>query len=110
MVRRAPTRRIARPRRVSGRSSSPSPSPTYITPPKGDKEAEEQYVEVKYARARTYFESQHWEEAALAFRDVAINHADKDAGIFAAQLYLESINVLGGRAEPPGPGAVCALE
>jgi hypothetical protein len=76
----------------------------YITPPKGDKEAEEQYVEVKYARARTYFESQHWEEAALAFRDVAINHADKDAGIFAAQLYLESVNVLGSRAEPPRPG------
>lgn len=75
----------------------------YITPPKGDKEAEEQYVEVKYARARTYFESQHWEEAALAFRDVAINHADKDAGIFAAQLYLESVNVLGSRAEPPRP-------
>lgn len=75
----------------------------YIKPPKGDKEAEEQYVEVKYARARTYFEAQHWEEAALAFRDVAINHADKDAGIFAAQLYLESINVLGSRAEPPRP-------
>jgi hypothetical protein len=75
----------------------------YITPPKGDKEAEEQYVEVKYARARTYFEAQHWEEAALAFRDVAINHADKDAGIFAAQLYLESVNVLGSRAEPPRP-------
>ncbi len=35
---------------------------------------------MKYARARTYFEAQHWEEAALAFRDVAINHADKDAG------------------------------
>jgi TolA-binding protein len=75
----------------------------YIKPSKGDKEAEEQYVEVKYARARTYFEAQHWEEAALAFREVAINHSDKDAGIFAAQLYLESINVLGSRAEPPRP-------
>jgi tetratricopeptide (TPR) repeat protein len=75
----------------------------YIKPAKGDKEAEEQYVEVKYARARTYFEAQNWEEAALAFRDVAINHADKDAGIFAAQLYLESINVLGSRAEPARP-------
>jgi len=75
----------------------------YIKPPKGDKEAEEQYVEVKYARARTYFEAQHWEEAALAFRDVALNHSDKDAAIFAAQLYLESVNVLGSRAEPPRP-------
>ncbi len=75
----------------------------YIQPPKGDKEAEEQYVEVKYARARTYFEAQHWEEAAVAFRDVAINHSDKDAAIFAAQLYLEAVNVLGGRADPPRP-------
>ena len=75
----------------------------YITPDKGDKEAEEQYVDVKYARARTYFEAQHWEEAALGFRDVAIAHADKDAGIYAAQLYLEAINVLGSRAEPPRP-------
>jgi len=75
----------------------------YIQPPKGDKEKEEQYVEVKYARARTYFEAQHWEEAALGFRDVAINYSDRDAGIYAAQLYLESLNVLGGRAEPPRP-------
>jgi hypothetical protein len=75
----------------------------YIKPTKGDKEAEEQYVEVKYARARTYYEAQHWEEAAIAFRDVAINHADKDAGIYAAQLYLEAVNVLGSRAEPPRP-------
>jgi tetratricopeptide (TPR) repeat protein len=75
----------------------------YITPAKGDAEAEEQFVEVKYARARTYFEAQHWEEAALGFRDIAINHADKDAGIFAAQLYLEAVNVLGSKAEPPRP-------
>ncbi len=75
----------------------------YIKPTKGDAEKEEQYVEVKYARARTYFEAQHWEEAALGFRDVAINHADKDAGMYAAQLYLESMNVLGSRAEPPRP-------
>lgn len=75
----------------------------YIKPPSGDKEAEEQYVEVKYARARTYFESQHWEEAAVAFRDVALTHSDKDAATYASQLYLEALNVLGARAEPPRP-------
>lgn len=75
----------------------------YITPPKGDKEKEEQYVDVKYARARTYYEAQHWEEAALAFRDIALNHSDKDSGIYAAHLYLESVNVLGSKAEPPRP-------
>jgi TolA-binding protein len=73
----------------------------YIKPPQGDREAYEQYVEVKYARARTYFEGQHWEEAAWAFRDVGINHADTDAGIYAAQLYLEALNVMGSRLEPP---------
>lgn len=75
----------------------------YIIPKKGDTAAEEQYVEVKYARARTYFEAQRWEEAALGFRDIALNHSDKDAGLYAAQLYLESVNVLGQRAEPPRP-------
>jgi hypothetical protein len=75
----------------------------YIKPAAGDKEANEQYVEVKYARGRTYFEAQRWEEAALAFRDVALNHADKDVGIFASQLYLESLNVLGTNMEPARP-------
>ncbi|HEX2881847.1 MAG TPA: hypothetical protein VHO25_20115, partial [Polyangiaceae bacterium] len=65
--------------------------------------AENQYVEVKYARARTYFEAQHWEEAALAFRDIALNHSDNDAGIYAAQLYLESLNVLGSKSDPAKP-------
>jgi TolA-binding protein len=76
----------------------------YIKPAASDKEAQEQYVEVKYARARTYFEAQHWEEAALAFRDIALNHADKDAGIYASQLYLESLNILGSNMDPPRPG------
>ncbi len=75
----------------------------YIKPPAGDKEALEQYVEVKYARGRTYFEAQHWEEAALAFREVALNHADKDVGIYASQLYLEALNVLGANMDPPRP-------
>ncbi len=75
----------------------------YIKPSATDKEAQEQYVEVKYARGRTYFEAQHWEEAALAFRDVALNHADKDVGIYASQLYLESLNVLGANMDPPRP-------
>ncbi len=75
----------------------------YIKPKAGDTEAEEQYIDVKYARARTYFEAQHWEEAAIGFRDIALQHSDKDAGIYAAQLYLEAINVLGSKAEPPRP-------
>jgi len=75
----------------------------FIKPKEGDNEALEQYIDVKYARARTYFEAQHWEEAALGFRDIALNHSNKDAGIYAAQLYLEAINVLGSKTEPPRP-------
>jgi tetratricopeptide (TPR) repeat protein len=65
----------------------------YIKP--ADKQGQDQQVEVKYARARTYFEAQHWEEAAIGFRDIALNHAENDSAKYAAQLYLESINVLG---------------
>ncbi len=65
-----------------------------IKPAANDAAAQEQLVEVKYARARTYFEAQHWEEAAVAFRDIAMNHPTHDSGTYAAQLYLESANVL----------------
>jgi len=78
----------------------------YIKPPAGDKEANDNYVEVKYARARTYFEAQHWEEAAIAFRDVALNYADKDVGVYASQLYLESLNVLANNVDPGHPSCL----
>ncbi len=67
----------------------------YINPPKADTAGQDQLVEVKYARARTYFEAQHWEEAAVGFREIALNHSDRDVGIYASQLYLESVNVMG---------------
>lgn len=67
----------------------------YIKPGAGDAAGQDQLVEVKYARARTYFEAQHWEESAIGFRDIAMNNSDKDVGIYAAQLYLESVNVMG---------------
>ncbi len=82
----------------------------YIKPPKGDKDAAEQYVEVKYARGRTYFESQHWEEAAWAFRDVALSHPNHDASVYAAQLYLESLNILGSKIDPVRPGCYDHME
>lgn len=76
----------------------------YIKPDGADAKAKDQYVEVKYARARTYFEAHHWEEASLGFRDIAMNHADHDSGIYAAQLYLEALNILGMSKESPRPG------
>jgi TolA-binding protein len=65
-----------------------------VKPAANDAAGQEQLVEVKYARARTYFEAQHWDEAAFAFREIAMAHADRDAGVYASQLYLESANVL----------------
>lgn len=75
----------------------------YIKPAAGDQAGQDQLVEVKYARARTYFEAQHWDEAGLAFKDIADHYSDKDVGIYAAQLYLESINVLGSNMTPTRP-------
>jgi tetratricopeptide (TPR) repeat protein len=75
----------------------------YIHPAAGDATGQDQLTEVKYARARTYFEAQHWEEAGTAFRDIALNFSDKDIGIYAAQLYLESVNILGSHSNPPRP-------
>jgi tetratricopeptide (TPR) repeat protein len=75
----------------------------YIHPGPNDAAGQAQLAEVKYARARTYFEAQHWQEASIAFREIAMASADKDIGIYAAQLYLESVNVLGSHSSPPRP-------
>jgi tetratricopeptide (TPR) repeat protein len=75
----------------------------YIHPAAGDAQGQDQLVEVRFARARTYFEAQHWEEASIAFREIAMDNPDKDVGIYAAQLYLESVNVLGQHSQPPRP-------
>ncbi len=65
-----------------------------IKPPTKDRAAMEQYVEVKFARARTYYEAAHFGKAALAFQNVALQHSDFGAGVFAANLYLESANIM----------------
>lgn len=66
----------------------------YIQPDKNDADGQKQLVEVKYARCRLYFEAQHWEEAGACFKEIAYDHPDNDSAVYAAQLYLESINVL----------------
>ncbi len=65
-----------------------------VKPPANDTAAQEQLVEVKYARARTYFEAQRWEEAAALFKDIALSHPASESSIYAAQLYLEAANVM----------------
>ncbi|MGF1469689.1 MAG: tetratricopeptide repeat protein [Sandaracinaceae bacterium] len=52
---------------------------------------------IKYRRARIYYESNRFEEAALLFKDIAWNHRDSELAEYAANLYLDSMNVLGTR-------------
>jgi hypothetical protein len=70
--------------------------------PAGPREKAE-LAENKYARARAFFEAHRWAESAIAFREIAVDHADAEVGVYASQLYLESINVLGAQAEPARP-------
>lgn len=72
-------------------------------PPEAEKASREEYIEIKFARARMYFEAQRWEEAAWAFRDIALSYPNDDAALPAAQLYLESANILAGTLSPARP-------
>jgi tetratricopeptide (TPR) repeat protein len=58
---------------------------------------------IKYRRARIYYEANRFEEASLLFKDIALNHSDTDLGVYAANLYLDSLNVLATRVEPKKP-------
>ncbi len=55
----------------------------------------EELPTIKYRRARIFYESNRYEEAALLFRDIAWNHRDSDLAEYAANLYLDSLNILG---------------
>ncbi|MEC7522618.1 MAG: tetratricopeptide repeat protein [Myxococcota bacterium] len=50
---------------------------------------------IKYRRARIYYESNQYEEAAVIFRDIALNHRDSELSEYAANLYLDSLNIMG---------------
>ncbi len=65
-----------------------------------EREVRAQLAEKAFLRARTLFEANHFGEAAVAFRAIAVDHADIDTGLHASQLFLESLNVLGSNAEP----------
>lgn len=52
---------------------------------------------VKYRRGRIYYESHHYAEASVIFRDVAFNHPTHELGVFAARLYLDSLATINTR-------------
>jgi tetratricopeptide (TPR) repeat protein len=73
-----------------------------IAPPKNDDDALGKYVDVLYARARAYYERGHFAKAALAFRTIAIDHPESEAAPFAANLYLDALEVMRSSWKRPG--------
>ncbi|MGB5268364.1 MAG: tetratricopeptide repeat protein, partial [Polyangiales bacterium] len=63
---------------------------------------------IKYRRARIYYEANRFEEAAVLFRDIAFNHKDSELAEYAANLYLDCLNVLG--TQIPEPRVACVQE
>ncbi len=61
----------------------------------------EDLATIKYRRARIYYEANRFEEAAVLFRDVAFNHKDSELSEYAANLYLDCLNILGTQLEQP---------
>jgi len=68
-----------------------------------DAKARKTLIEVKHARARAYFELGRYQHAAAAFKEVAVNHADADSAVEAAQQYVESLQALADKVRPPQP-------
>ena len=64
---------------------------------------------IKYRRARIYYEANRFEEAAVLFRDVAFNHKDSELAEYAANLYLDCLNVLGTQIAQPRVACVQEL-
>jgi len=64
---------------------------------------------IKYRRARIYYEANRFEEAAVLFRDIAFNHKDSDLAEYAANLYLDCLNVLGTQIAEPRVACVQEL-
>lgn len=54
----------------------------------------ERIVDVKYTRARTYFDYNHLEVAAEAFEDIAFNHSDHRLADISANLHLSALDQL----------------
>ncbi|MBX3125611.1 MAG: hypothetical protein KF718_02805 [Polyangiaceae bacterium] len=65
--------------------------------------------ECKFTVGRTYFEAMRWSQAAHWFRRAWVEHATDESAVFAAQLYLESLNVIATHARPPREACLQAI-
>lgn len=55
------------------------------------KEDVEKLIEIKHRRGFIYYEAQHWDEAAEAFKEVAFSHPEHEYGVLDAGFYLDSV-------------------
>ncbi|MGB5810591.1 MAG: tetratricopeptide repeat protein [Polyangiales bacterium] len=69
----------------------------------------EDLATIKYRRARIYYEANRFEEAAVLFRDIAFNHKDSELSEYAANLYLDCLNILGTQLDEPRVACVQEL-
>ena len=69
----------------------------------------EDMATIKYRRARIYYESNRFEEAALLFRDIAFNHKESELSEYAANLYLDCLNIMGTQLDEPRVACVQEL-
>jgi tetratricopeptide (TPR) repeat protein len=59
----------------------------------------EELVNIKYRKARIYYEYNHFSDAVRYFGDVVQNHPDSELAVYSANLLLDSLNVLGNSKE-----------
>ena len=69
----------------------------------------EDLATIKYRRARIYYEANRFEEAAVLFRDIAFNHKESELSEYAANLYLDCLNILGTQLGEPRVACVQEL-
>lgn len=58
------------------------------------KEAFEKIVDVKYTRARIFYDHFHMDKAATSFKDIAWKHSDHRLAVIAANLHLDALYVM----------------
>lgn len=89
--------------RPEKKHKSVAPRKLPLIPPTDPCDAQPSSVECAYRDARVHFEERRFDLAAKGFRKIALETEVTDEGLFAGQLALEAMNMIGTYAEPPRP-------
>jgi tetratricopeptide (TPR) repeat protein len=55
----------------------------------------DQLVNIKYRKARVFYEYNHFDQAIPLFEDIVTNHTEHELAVYAANLLLDCFNILG---------------